>query len=289
MKLPPLTALRAFEAAARLESFARAADELGTTAAAVSQHVRALEDWLGQPLFERRPRGVTLNGDGRTFGAEVSSGLGLIATAAARLKAASKHETVTLACLPSVVTHWLGPRLPGFRQLYPEVQVTISYAAAQAVRAQDIQADLLLCHGVKPHPGARKILSGETQAAASPAFLALKGPFQHPADLLQADLLHDETVDGWRRWFETAGLRGTVKPGPIFADFTLLRSSLLAGLGVGLCPIALIEEDLAEGRLQLLFDHGSDLDRAYWLVERQLLSPAATLMRDWLIREAEGL
>lgn len=287
MKLPPLAAVRAFETAARLESFARAAEELGTTAAAVSQHVRALEAWLGQPLFDRRPRGVALTDEGRTFSAEVSRGLGIIAVAAMRLKAGPKHETVKLACLPSIVTHWLGPRLPAFRRQHPEIQVSISYAGNRATRAEDTKADLLICHGDKPQPDARKILSAQTRAAASPAFLAAKGPFEHPSDLLQAELLHDETVDGWRRWFETAGVHGRITSGPIFADFTLLRSSLLAGLGLGLCPLALIEEDLAEGRLQLLFDHGSDLDRAYWLVEGRPLPAAAVIMRDWLLQEAE--
>ncbi|MDQ0457269.1 LysR substrate-binding domain-containing protein [Rhizobium paknamense] len=285
MKLPPLAAIRAFEAAARLESFARAAEELGTTSAAISQHVRALEDWLGQPLFARKARGVTLTKAGRAFGTEVSAGLGMIATAAERLRKPARSHHVSLSCLPSVVNHWLGERLPDFQKRHPDLQVSISYSA-DAQSAEQAGTDLLICHGRQPSPDAVLLISGETRPAASPEFIAAHGPFDQPRDLLTAPLLHDKSPASWSRWFRKVGVEASPQQGPMFADFNLLRSSLLAGLGVGLCPLALIRRDIEDGRLILLFDEGSDQDQGYWLVERSNPSPEAQLMRDWLVAEA---
>ncbi len=285
MKLPPLAAIRAFEAAARLESFARAAEELGTTPAAVSQHVRALEDWLGEKLFARKARGVALTKEGRAFGAEVSAGLGLIATAAERLRKPGRNRHVSLSCLPSVVNHWLGERLPDFHRQHPGLHVSISYAP-DAQSAEQAGTDLIICHGRQPAADAALIVSGETRPAASPDFISAHGPFERPGDLLTVPLLHDKSPASWGRWFAKLAIEAKPQEGPIFADFNLLRSSLLAGLGAGLCPLALIRRDVEEGRLVLLFDEGSDQDQGYWLVARQKPSAAARLMQGWLIAEA---
>lgn len=119
MKLPPLPTLRAFEAAARRESFLQAATELGMTAAAVSQHVKALEDWLGLALFERRPRGVRLTADGRELGAACSEGLGHIARAAERLTARKSVARASLACMPRWSPTGSAPACPVSAQHIP--------------------------------------------------------------------------------------------------------------------------------------------------------------------------
>ena len=204
MKLPPLPTLRAFEAAARRESFLQAATELGMTAAGVSQHVKALEDWLGLGLFERRARGVRLTADGRELGAACSEGLGHIARAAERLTGRKSLARASLACMPSVVTHWLGPRLPRFRAAHPDIQVSIVYPLG-ALTPDEAGADLLICHGTRPPGRADRILDAATRPTCAPAYLERHGRITNPADLLDQDLLHDATEAAWQSWLAARG------------------------------------------------------------------------------------
>ena len=285
MKLPPLSTLRAFEAAARRESFLQAATELGMTAAAVSQHVKALEDWLGLALFERRPRGVRLTADGRELGAACSQGLGHIARAVERLTARKSIARASLACMPSVVTHWLGARLPRFRAAHPEIQVSIIYPLG-AQTPDDAGADLLLCHGTRPPSRAERILPAATRPTCSPTYLDRHGPITTPADLLKHDLLHDATEAAWQSWLAARSVKGPAPSGPLYADFNLLVSSVISGLGIGLCPTALIVDHLAAGTLKVLFDEAADEDKAYWLLSGADLSEPAAVLRDWLLAES---
>jgi LysR family transcriptional regulator, glycine cleavage system transcriptional activator len=285
MKLPPLPTLRAFEAAARRESFLQAATELGMTAAAVSQHVKSLEDWIGLALFERRPRGVRLTADGRELGAACSEGLGHIARAVERLTIRKSMARASLACMPSVVNHWLGPRLPRFRTEHPEIQVSIVYPLG-AVTPGEAGADLLICHGTRPLGRAERILPAATRPTCAPSYLERHGPIITPDDLLDHDLLHDATEAAWESWLAARGVEGPAPSGPLYADFNLLVSSVLSGLGIGLCPTALIADHLAAGTLQVLFDEAADEDKAYWLLSGTDLSEPAAVLRDWLLAEA---
>ncbi|MGR6465952.1 LysR substrate-binding domain-containing protein [Rhizobium sp. PAMB 3182] len=287
MKLPPLTHLRAFEAAARQQGFLQAAEELGVSAAAVSQHVRALEDWLGLPLFERRPRGVVLTAAGREFGAACSQGLGEIALAAEGLRRAQRQKKVSLACQASVVTHWLPPRLPRFRAAHPEIQVCVVYPLG-ARTPEEAGADLLIRHLVGADGAGDRILSAAVRPTCSPAYLERHGPIEKPKDLLDADLLHDETEAAWRDWFSLSGIRAPKDNGPIFEDFNLLVGSVKAGLGVGLCPTALVQEDVRRGNLCVLFETPGDADRSYWLIAAGRLSEEAAILRRWLLSEADA-
>lgn len=285
MTLPPLTHLRAFEAAARHGSFLRAAAELGMTPAAVSQHVKALEAWMGLALFDRHPRGVTLTAAGQDFGAACQRGLEEIARAAARLTGSSRGRRVSLACQPSIVSLWLAHRLPRFRAANPDIQVSIVYPLG-ARTPEDAGSDLLIGHGLRPDRPADAILSAATRPIAAPAYLDRSGPLTTPEALLRAELLHDATEDAWRGWFGDHRLVMPQGTGPIFADFSLLVSSVLAGLGVGLCPVALVEDQLRSGALSVVSDHASDTAKDYWLISRPRPSPEAELMRRWLMDEA---
>ncbi len=285
MKTPPLSGIRAFEAAARHQNFRRAAAELGMTATAISQHVKALEEWLGTGLFERGARGVRLTKAGQEFATSVTAGLRQIDRHALRIRQEAKRTTVRLACLPSVVSHWLAPRLSDFRAAHPEIDVSISYAA-EARTPSAAGADLLIQHGAPPDGRSHVILSAATRPTCSPLYLSRKGPFTTPADLGFADLLHDETPSAWQRWFSEGHLEINAPSGPIFADFNLLLSSLTSGLGIGLCPTELIARDISEGRLVTLFDRPSDAEKVYWLAEADNLTPQAALMRDWLVAQA---
>ncbi|MES5046710.1 LysR family transcriptional regulator [Rhizobium nepotum] len=281
MKLPPLATLRAFEAAARRTSFSLAAQELGMTAAAVSQHVRNLEAWLGVPLFERHARGVRLTPAGREFGITVSSGLQQIASGAARISQGRNRTVVRLASLPSVVAHFLTPRLPRFRALHPDIQVSISYSGMDHAT----EADLSIIHGTVPGRKAVALFSAETRPTCAPAYLTKSGPFDDVSDLLRAELLHDDSETAWRDWLAIAGMPLPQGAGPIFADFNLLVTALKTGQGIGLCPTALLRDEIADGQLTILFDRAADVDKYYWLVESGDMTESARILSDWLVAE----
>jgi LysR family glycine cleavage system transcriptional activator len=278
----PLASLRAFEAAARHGSFVRAATELNLTPAGVSQHVRTLETWLNVRLFVRHARGVTLTAAGREFGAAVTHGLTHIEAVAGQLKLAAQRRPVSVACIPSVATRWLIPQLPRFRTAFPNVRINILYAL-EARTPEAANADLLICHGVRPSTGAVELLNAETRPTCSAEFLAGHGPFKTPGDLLASELLHDETTEAWARWFSAVGIITAPKAGPIFADFNLMIGSVIGNQGIGLCPTALIATEIARGSLITLFDMPSDTDKAYWLIQAKSLSPEAEILRDWLL------
>ncbi|MCZ7463722.1 LysR family transcriptional regulator [Rhizobium rhizogenes] len=282
MKLPPLATLRAFESAARKQSFSLAAQELGMTATAVSQHVRNLEAWLGVALFDRHARGVRLTPAGREFGITVSGGLRQIASGAERIRRGRDRMTVHLASLPSVVAHFLTPRLPRFRALHPDIQVSISYAGGD----HTVEADLSIIHGAAPAQKAVALFSAETRPTCAPAYIAKSGPFDDESSLCQAELLHDDGETAWRDWLATFHLPLPHSAGPIFADFNLLVTALKAGQGIGLCPTALLRDEITEGQLTVLFNRAADTDKYYWLIEAEEMSASSRLLSDWLLTEA---
>lgn len=282
MRNLPLASLRSFEAAARHESFVRAAAELNLKPAGISQHVKAIETWLRVPLFLRHTRGVTLTAAGREFGAAVNHALAHIEVAAGQLRLEANSRPVSVACIPSMVVRWLIPRLPQLRATYPDIRINIVYAL-DAKTPEAAGADLLICHGIRPGSAAVKLLNAETRPTCSAEFLARHGPFHRPADLLACEILHDETTDAWTRWFNGAGIHSAPRAGPVFADFNLMIGSLISGQGVGLCPTALIADEIAAGSLVSLFERASDTEKAYWLIEAKGLSREAKTLRDWLL------
>ena len=282
MQHVPLASLRAFEAAIRHESFTKAAAELNLTAAGVSQHVRSLEEWLGVKLFTRHVRGVTATAAGREFGAAVADGLGHIDIAARQLRFAGTNRPVSVACIASVATRWLIPRLEAFRREYPEIKINIVYALDMKT-PEAAGVDLLIRHGPGPAANAIPLLTAETRPTCSAEYKNRHGPIDKPADLLDLDLLHDETTAAWIRWFALDNILRPLKPGPVFADFNLMIASIIGGQGIGLCPTALISDELANGTLVTLFHTPSDTDKSYWLLPAGRLSNEAEIFRDWLV------
>lgn len=252
------------------------------TATAVSQHVRNLEAWLGVPLFERHARGVRLTPAGQEFGMTVSGSLRQIASGAQRISQGRNRMTVRLASLPSVVAHFLTPRLPRFRTLHPDIQVSISYSGWEDVTPPDLS----IIHGTRPAKKAVALFSAETRPTCASACAAKSGPFNDVSSLLQAELLHDNTETAWRDWLATAGLPLPQGAGPIFADFNLLVTALKAGQGIGLCPTALLRDEIANGQLTVLFERAADADKYYWLIEAEEMTASARLLADWLVAEA---
>ncbi len=285
MKLPPPSTLRAFEAAARLKSFARAAEEINLTPAAVSQHVRSLEQWLGQPLFIRHAQRLEVTSDGHALGLAVQDGLSRIADAADRIRQ-KRDRTVTIACISSVATYWLIPRLPAFQRDHSEITLQVVYAFDDSTR-QSAGTQLLIRHGSTVSGNAHLLLSAATRPVCTPEYLKHNGPFGDFAALLGATLLHDKSTAAWARWLTAHGVNPPVNlAGTVFEDANLMASATINHQGIGLIPTALIKDVLAAGKLILVTDSPSDEDKSYWLMEQDSISSDAEMLKKWLLKVA---
>lgn len=250
-QLPNLTALRAFEAAARHESLTRAAEELNVAHPALSRQVRELEAWLGCALFHRHNRGLSLTDAGRAYRDAASQALDQIAAATALLRPAAPvqgEQRLTLSVEPSFAQRWLVPRLGIFRQACPTVTVIVD-ATRTAADFRRGGVDLGIRYGSGPWPGleARKLADVENFPVCSPDLTPRP---DSPAALLEADLLLEETDLPWRAWFVAVGITLT-RPlrGTRFFDASHAMDQAVAGQGVALGDMILSRDDLAAGRL----------------------------------------
>ena len=287
MSLPPLNALRAFEAIARTGSFRAAAEALHVTQPAISHQIRNLEDWLGAPLFDRSGRQPRLLPRGQALARDLTLAFGSIEAACQRAQPPS--EALVVAAIPSVALCWLIPRLPRFRARHPRISLRIVYAHhAHSVDFRD--ADLAFTFAAAPPgPNAARFLPGASVPVCSPALAAPSSP----EAMLQAGLLHDTDQGGWRDWLARAGLAAPADlPGPVFEDFNLLRAAALSGQGVALAAQAMIGEDLAENRLILLSDITVKDEFSYYLAWADgaggRKESAIRLFREWALAEAAG-
>ena len=281
----PLNAIRAFEATARRLSFSAAGEELHVTHAAISHQVKRLEEWLGVSLFDRGARQVQLTEQGAAMLAAASAALADLETTCRRIRRHAGREPLTVGCIPSIASRWLVPRLSGFTAAHPGIDIRVVYAKAED-RLADGDSDVLITLGADPSAGvaSRRLFSRMSLPVCSPHHLAGKPALATAEGMASATLLHDETRQGWRDWFRAAGLsNANVDDGPVFADFNLMIGSLIGGQGVGLCPTALIAEEIAAGSLVSLFEQACDMDKAYWLIEAKGLSREARTLRDWLL------
>lgn len=285
--LPPLNALRAFEAAARHLNFRLAAEELGVTQGAVAQQVRGLEETLGVVLFQRLPRGLALTVEGEAYLGPVRRAFQLLVEATADLVPA--RDTLTITAPPSFAARWLIPRIKGFTAQHPELDVRVS-ASDRLEEIGPRGVDIAIRYGRPPFPGleARLLVTAEIFPLAAPGYVA--GPSPAPADLARYPLLHD-LHSLWPVWFETwrvdapgGGGRGTR-----FSQSSHAIDRAIAGEGLVLAPLAIVEDDLAAGRLvrPLGEGYGIESDVAFYLVTpRAGLSAKVRAMRDWLVAEA---
>jgi DNA-binding transcriptional LysR family regulator len=279
----PLNAIRAFEAAARHLSFSAAGEELHVTHPAISHQIRRLEEWLGVPLFHRDARKVRLTDAGLTLQVSANAALSDLAAACRRIRRNAAVASLSVGCIPSIASRWLVPRLPDFTERHPEVAIRVAYAKAED-RLKDDDNDVLITLGADPSPSAAslKLFSRTSRPACSPHYLARKGRLGSPAEIAAADLLHDETRQGWREWFSQAGMAGAdVGTGPVFADFNILATAVIAGHGVALCPIEVFREELRRGDLVVVSDIATDRDKGYYLTMSAQPSAAEITFADW--------
>ncbi|MBO9709630.1 MAG: LysR family transcriptional regulator [Caulobacter sp.] len=287
----PLSAIRIFEAAARLKSFTRAADELGVTQAAVSWQVKALEARLGQPLFLRRPREVALTPAGERLSRAATDAMALLRAAVSDLVDADEG-VLAITTMQSLGGHWLAPRLGGFQIAHPKIAVRIE-ASSRTVDLHREPIDLALRAGQGQWPGLTThfLVPSVQTPLCTPTFLASVGGLKHPADLLEVPRIG--LAREWCEWFETAGVEmdGDRHAPRLAADAQALEvASALADQGVALGSPIFFAQELAQGRLVMPFDIVARYHGGYWLAyptERARVRKVAAF-RDWVLEQAQS-
>ncbi|KIN65308.1 Glycine cleavage system transcription activator [Sulfitobacter noctilucae] len=284
--LPPLNALRAFEAAGRHQSFSRAAEELGVSHSSISRHVRGLEDRLGVQLFREASRGLVLSQDGAAFLAQVSPAFDAISHATEGL-AETPQGTVTVNAETLFATKWLVPRLGAFRALHPDVDIRLE-ASRRLADVARYEADLAI-RFVSPGgwcPGSELLSDAPLHPYAAPDLT--KGTTLVPRDLLSYPLLRDRTTGTWDLWFSLAG---GVAPDEVPQSSWRMSSHLeaeaaICGQGILLISDEVVAGEVAAGRLERVSDVGFR-EGGYHLLHGDgvLRRKPVRVFREWLLAE----
>jgi len=294
-RMYPLNALRAFEASARQLSFVRASEELSVTPAAVSHQVKGLEEYLGQPLFRRLPRGLLLTESGQLLLSELSDVFLRLDSAMERVIESDSRGTITLSVAPTFAVMWLIPRLQKFYTLNPDIDVRISTSLGLVdFQRDDYDAAIRLGSGEWIGLEAIKLFDESVTPMCSPRLLEGPDPLMTPDDLSQHVLLHNHSMDHdpdaptWAAWLEAAGASGVdASRGTHFSlpDHGLQAS--IDGAGVVLGWRFLAAKDIEAGRVVEPFDLALPLGSSFYLVypEAHSLRPNIAAFRDWLVQE----
>ena len=308
-RLPPLAVLRAFEAAARHLSFKKAAAELHVTPAAVSQQIKALESYLGVPLFRRLTRALELTEHATAMLPKIREGFECLA-AAVETTRQERSGALTVTAPPSFATHWLISRLPHFTAAHPEIALRLGSGPDSVDRRgettvldpalvdlRDDTSAVAIRYGTGSYPGycVERIFAPVYVPVCSPQLIAGTPPLSTPADLRRHVLIHDETLEDrdhrpiWTEWLQAAGLADLdAGRGPHFSNAVLAVEAALAGQGVALALKPLVEADIAAGRLAIPFDIAVSSPYAYFLVMSEVVALRAPVaaFRAWLLAEA---
>jgi len=290
---PPLKAVRYFESAARHLSFSKAAEELNVTHSAISHQIKALEEWVGQPLFDRTGRALRLTEAGRQFLPPVRSAFQQLSDAAQDLRQLCHGGPLTVSVLPSLASKWLVPRLFDFRARHPEIEVRISATErVEQIGQGGIDIAIRYGRGKWPNVDSELLLKDDLFPIASPQLLNDDTPLKEPRDLANFTLLSDTTwqaaqFDFWQQWLEHAGVTGLeLKGGGFSFNYSnLLIQAAIDGLGVALGNTMLASDDLKAGRLVKPFDISVPLDTGYYVVyvRDALKRPKIKAFRDWVM------
>lgn len=282
-----LPTLAAFEAAARHQNFAHAAEELHLTASAVSHHVRKLESRLGVALFQRHARGVVLTADGRTLADAAGSALADLSGVLASLRTAGRNdERVRVTTLHSLAYTWLMPRLPEFAAEHPGIRLAFDTEVA-LTRFDDGGPDLGIRHGPGHWPGlaAHLLMDDALFPVASPRLPGLDRVVE-AADVATLPLVSDHARQGWHDWFRAAGLHGMrLDECHSFSDSTDALEAAAHGLGAALARKRIVGPYLDDGRLVRLPGPVLTARWGYYVVypAHRRLRPAAQVFVDWLL------
>jgi LysR family glycine cleavage system transcriptional activator len=290
-KLPPLSAVRAFEAAARLGSTVAAAGELGVTHGAISRQIKVLEDRLSRPLFTREGGRLVLTKDGKRYAGSAEQAFDLLDAATRELTAAAEAPVVRISTTSSFAAKWLLPRLPRFRARHRDVEIWVLETQVLVEPWPGTGADLAIRMGAGPWSGvnAEPLMDDELFPVCA---AALADRLRRPADLADVTLLHDnDRQAAWSHWLASVDLSGPAyERGPHFASTALLLQAAVGGQGVALARARLAAPDLKSGHLVRPFAASVPTGPAYWLVTplRGTLSRAARTFCAWLKREARA-
>jgi LysR family transcriptional regulator, glycine cleavage system transcriptional activator len=312
-RLPPLNALRAFEAAARHLSFKMAALELHVSPTAVSHQIRTLEDYLQVKLFRRLNRALELTDDAQAALPKLREGFQCLVEAVEALRRKESVRILSISAPPAFVTKWLVPRLQRFVALRPEIEVRVAatmhsvdgrHAGAEA-RAErgdthDAVPDVEIRFGTGHYPGFRveKLLSVSITPVCSPRLLEGEHPLRNPEDLRRHMLLHDDALRladdqaDWGVWLSRAGVKDVdATRGPHVSHAALALDAAADGLGVALTMEILAAPELTAGRLAAPFELRIPLSSSYHLVCHEALAnqPHIAAFREWLLAEARTL
>jgi LysR family glycine cleavage system transcriptional activator len=292
-RLPPLTALRAFDAAARHMSFALAAAELNVTPAALSFQIKSLEEHLGAPLFRRLNRAVELTEAGRALAPAAADGFQTLAAGWRAAQRLQDHQTLTVTAGPAFTAKWLAPRLYDFAQLHPEIELRFS-AALRMMDFNRDSIDVAIRFGLGPDPGLYSLpLADEWVVPVMTPELARKHPT--PQSLADAVLIVDESIDfldppvGWQAWFNAMRIDLSPNNGPRFSQADHAIDAALAGVGVAMGRRALVIKDLADGRLVAPFPMALPTGARFRFLcpEGTETRPQVSAFKTWILREIE--
>ena len=286
-RIPPMQALRAFDAAARTGSLTRAAESLHVTHGAISHQIKALEEAFGVKLVERSGRGIRLTDEGERFAARLRGALTEISDAVREIADRSNPRQLRLSTLPSFAARWLLPRIARFMKAHPDIDLEIR-SSNGLVDFRRENVDVAIRHGAGQWPGviAEHLLDEASFPVCSPRLAKGKLP-QRPADLARFTLLRGEG-EQWRPWFEAAGLDWPEPTrGPLYSDSSHMLQAAIEGQGIAIARSSLLGDDLRNGVLVKLFDIVVPLPRKYYLVypPRMKDSPKLDAFRKWLKRE----
>lgn len=309
-RLPPLNALRTFEAVARLESFTKAADELSVTRAAVSHQIKNLEEYVGFSLFERHTRSISLTPAGEVALPKLREGFNNISDAVHLMTSHLTNENLTVWMAPSFASKWLVPRLHTFSSQYPEIDMQLhavqglidntekeNYSMEELFRSED--ADVVIRFGSGDYPGCtvRKLFSVKAVPLCSPSLLDNpEKPLKTSEDLINHTLLHDNTAypgrPQWSNWLKQEGITNIDhERGLKFNHNSLALDSAIDGQGVLLGIEALARKDIKEGRLCVPIDISLPLDMSYYAIYPESVvsnQHAVSLFIEWLVDEAKS-
>jgi LysR family transcriptional regulator, glycine cleavage system transcriptional activator len=287
-RLPPLNGLKAFEAAARSESFTRAAEELNVTPGAVSHQVKSLEDTLGLKLFRRERQRLFLTDAGRNYLAVIRDALDRIAVGTERLLQRQESGVLTVSTSPDFAAKWLVNRLSRFAEKYPDVDLRVSATTHYVDFARD-DVDIAIRHGDGNWPGldVQRLYSERLFPVCSPKLVVGRNRITKAADLLKFPLLRLEDAKNWTRLFEAAGVKATVGPGPVLNRASMLIDAAIDGQGIALARTALAAWDLINGRLVRPVGLSLRMANTYWIVCPKVASnvPKIATFQNWVLAE----
>lgn len=289
-RLPPLTSLRAFEAAGRHLSFTKAASELTVTQAAISHQVKSLEEHLGTPLFLRQPRRLELTRAGKTLLPVVRRAFNQIGDAVAGIANAASSAELTVRLAPSFAAKWLSPRLDDFRRRHPNISLSLTHSnKATNFRRESI--DVAVTYGTGKWPGAvaEEVLRLDFYPVCAPQLEQAQFPLDTVANLRHYTLLHDADHQNWADWLKLAdAVDVDASRGTVMDDTNVLIQAAIDGLGVALCSTHFVAGELAAGRLVRPFDTVLHTDYAYYIVcpRKHLNRPEVLAFRDWLLTQS---